>query len=190
MATYKIEISKELPGVTLLNGDNAMLIEAEDATDARSIVDAITQDHPAAGAWANASLVLVTEADLSPVVNPLRGEEVAYSLTITIAGGAVNATFTTTAVAGKTFVQVMADMVTLLNAHASIAGAAWSTPNLKVAETTDGIGDHTVTASFKLGDQEIESVIGTITDGGAAGAALNVAMTTGVRAPSVQFYQS
>jgi len=190
MATYKAQINAEYPGLTLLNGHNAVLLVAEDATDARSLLDAITQGHPSATAWANATITLVTEGDLSPMVDPHGGADVPFTCTITIAGGTVNATFTHTATAGQSFVDVMTAMVTLLNAHASIANAAWSSPNLTVAGVADNIGDHTVTASFKLGDQEIESVIGTITDGGSAGAALAVAMSAGVRAPTLQFYRA
>jgi hypothetical protein len=190
MPTYKVEIDKELPGVTLLNGHNALLLEAQDAVDARSLVDALTQNHAAAGAWTDATIVEVTEGDLSPVVNPHGGAEVAYSLTVTIAGGTVNDAFVVTAVAGESFAALMEKMVTALNAHASIAAADWISPDLTVAETTDNLGDHTVTASFKFGDQEVESIIGTITDGGAAGASLEVAMSAGVRAPTIQFYQS
>jgi hypothetical protein len=190
MAIFKAEISKESAGATLLNGHNAVRILAEDATDARSLLDAMTQGHPSAGAWANATITAVAEGDLSPVSNPHQGAELAYALTVTIAGGTVNSTFVVPAVAGEDFAALMAKAVIAFNADAGIANAAWSSPNLTVAAIADNIGDHTVTASFQFGDQEVESVIGTITDGGIAGADLTVAMTAGVRDPLIEFYQT
>lgn len=190
MATYKIEINKESPGLTLLNGDDAMLIEADDATDARAVVLALTGSHEAAGAWANAALVLVPSDDVGPIVNPKRAAVQSFVLTLTVAGVDTNATFVETGIAGDTFSDLLDKMVIQLNAHADIAGAAWATPLFTVSNIADDIGDHTLTATWQLDGTEIVSVIGAIVDGGIPGAVLTVTMATGVTVPSAQFYQS
>jgi len=191
MATYKIEINKSLPGVTLLNGDNALLIEAEDATDARAVVLALTGSHEAAGAWANEALVLVPSDDCAPVANPQRGTVQNHVLTITIAGDDTNATFVETGAAGDTYSEMLDKMVAQITAHADITLADWSTPLLTVAEIGDDIGDHTLTCTWEFdGAVVAAAAVGAIVDGGIAGAVLTVTMGTGVTVPSAQFYQS
>jgi hypothetical protein len=82
-----------------------------------------------------------------------------------------------TAAATDTFAALMADMVTALNATA-INGAAFTSDTLKVAETTDGIGDWAVV--FSLTDPDgvefADLYVDTITDGGVTGAVLTVAL--------------
>jgi hypothetical protein len=190
MATFKIEINKEQPGLSLLNGDNALLIEADDATDARAIVDVLTATHESAGAWANETLVLVPSDDCAPVVNPQRGTVHNFVMTMTVAGADTNATFTETGAAGDTFSELLDKMVIQIDAHADIAASTWATPLFTVAEIADDIGDHTLTVTWQLDGTEIASVVGAIVDGGIAGAVLTVTFSTGVTVPSAQFYQS
>ncbi len=190
MATYKIEINKEQPGLTLLNGKNALLIEAEDATDARAMVTTLTENHEAAGAWANETLVLIPSDDVGPVTNPKRGEAQDWVLTIDIAGADTTAQFVETGVAGDTYSDLLDKMVIQLNAHADIAGADWSTPLFTVSDIADDIGDHVLTATWQFDGTELVSVIGAIVDQGIAGAVLTITMGTGVTVPSTQFYQS
>lgn len=190
MPTYKIEISTEQPGLTLLNGDNALLIEADDITDARTIVDILTAGHEAEGAWTNATLALVPSDDVAPLVNPKRAAVQNFVLTINIAGADTNETFVETGVAGDTFSGLLDKMVIQLNAHPDIAGADWSTPLFTIAAIGDDIGDHTVIVTWQLDGTEIASVIGAIVHEGIAGAVLTVTMSTGVTVPSAQFYQS
>lgn len=191
MATYKIEINQELPGATLLNGDNALLIEAQDATDARAMVVALTGNHEAAGAWANESLVLIPSDDVGPLANPKRAAVQSHVLTISVAGADTNVTFVETGVAGDTYSDLLDKMVIRLNAHADIAGAAWSSPTFTFSDIADDIGDHTLTATWLLDGTEVAAAaIGSITDGGIAGATLEIEMGTGVTVPSAQFYQS
>ena len=85
---------------------------------------------------------------------------------------------TVTAAALDVVDDVCADMVTALNLDAQIAGAAYSVGNLlTVAETTDTLGDKTVICTWKLNGVDT-GFVGTITDQGAAGAALTVQMAT------------
>lgn len=190
MPTYKAELPSGLPGLTLKNGTNVLIIEAQDATDAAALVQghALAQDDQL---WANATITeLTAAADMSPVVNPDTGQTNRYVATITIAGGTVNATFAHTAVAGETLSDVMDAMVILLNADATIANAAWASPTLTISSIADGIGDHAVTSSFTYGGVDIPSLFGAITDEGIAGAVLEQAVSAGVIAPSIAHMKS
>jgi uncharacterized protein affecting Mg2+/Co2+ transport len=185
MPIYKVELPSGVPGLTLRNGTNALFVTAQDATDAAALVQGhmpVTDD----AMWANAVVTEVTVgSDLSPVVNPDTGETLSYVATIAISGGTVNGTFTHTAAAGETISDVMDALVVLLNADANIAGAAWSSPTLTIAAIGDNIGDHAVVESFTYGGVEIPSLFGAVTDEGIAGAALSVAVSTGVVAPVI-----
>lgn len=79
------------------------------------------------------------------------------------------------AVGGDTVDDMAAAMVILLNADAQIAGAAYSAGNLlTVAETTDTLGDATVTCTMTLNGSTLGGFVGAITHEGAAGNALTV----------------
>lgn len=75
-------------------------------------------------------------------------------------------------------------MVAALNADALIAGASWTqgSGTLKVAETTDSLGDHRVFAYVIPKDADrtqlkgVAGMVGTVTDNGVAGAALTVVL--------------
>jgi hypothetical protein len=184
MPTYEVKISKELPGVTLINGNNVMIVEAESAADAKTLA----QGHfSGAGGdvWAAATATQVAVGDdFSPVTNEV-GEVRSYKLDVTIAGDDTNASFSYTAVDDDAFDDIFDAMVILLNAHADIAGAAFGSNSLTVAETSDGIGDHTVTATLSYGDVPVAGFLGAITDEGSAGAALAVATDSTETIPRV-----
>ena len=84
-------------------------------------------------------------------------------------------------------------LVTALNLTSSIAGAAYATPNLTVAETPDTLGDHTVVVEFlppiTWDDPTIAfpSFWGTIPHEGAGGHALAVVLND-VVLPHVKFF--
>ena len=184
MPTYRIELPTSLPGLTLRNGTNVLIVEAQDATDAAALVQGHypIQDE---ALWANATVTEITVgADLSPVVNPDTGETLSYVATVTLAG-ATSGTFTVTAAAGETLSDMMDALVILFNAHADIANAAWSTPKLTIASIADNIGDMVVTSSFTYGGEEVPSFFGAITDQGIAGAVLEQAVSAGVIAPTI-----
>lgn len=174
MATFKAELPSGLPGVSLKNGVNVLLVEAVDATDAAALVAGhqIAQDD---ALWANATITAWPPAtDLSPVVNPDTGQTNSYVFTIVLTGTHVG-TYTHTAAAGEDLDAVMAAMVILLNADAGIAGAAWASPTLTIANIGDNIGDAIVTSTASYGGTNVVGFIGAKTDGGIAGAALDQA---------------
>ena len=171
MPTYKAELPSGLPGISLKNGVNVLLVEAVDATDAAALVAGhqIAQDD---ALWANATITAVGGGtDLSPVVNPDTGQTNSYVFTLVISGAHVG-TYTHTAVAGEDLDAVMAAMVILLNADAAIAGAAWTSPTLTISSIGDAIGDAVVTPTVSYGGTTIVGFSGTTTDGGIAGATL------------------
>ena len=190
MPTYKAELPSSLPGISLKNGTNVLIIEATDATDAAALVQGhqIAQDDQL---WANSTVSeLTTATDMSPVLNPDTGVTNSYVLNVDIAGPDTTASFTHPVVAGQTYAQAMAAMVVLLNANADIAGAAFAADVLTVSDIADDIGDHTVTATFTYGGVNIASFLGAITHEGIAGATLEIATSTSVVAPSIAHMQS
>lgn len=156
----------------LENGNDSMIVTAESAADAKLVAKArVTL--PSDAAWANATVTeIVDAADL---------EGWRAKINISLAGSTVEEV-EVTAASGDDFDDIGGDLVTALNATASIAGAAYSTPNLKIAETTDGIGDHTVTLYFlpptTWDDPTINfaSFYGTLVHEGASGDALTVVL--------------
>ena len=100
---------------------------------------------------------------------------------------------TVTAVTVGDFDSIGALLVTALNLTTSIAGAAYATPALTIAETTDGIGDHTVVIEFLppitgWDDKTISlpSFWDTLVHEGAGGAALSVSLND-VVLPAVKY---
>lgn len=171
MPTYKAELPLTMPGLSLKNGTNILLVEAEDATDAAALIAGhqLAQDD---ALWANATITeLTVGADLSPVVNPDTGQTNSYVFTIVLSGAHVG-TYTHTATAGQDLDAVMAAMVILLNADAAIAGAAWATPQLTIASIGDNIGNAVVTSTVSYGGTNIVSFVGATVDEGIAGAVL------------------
>lgn len=172
MATFKAELPSGLPGLSLKNGVNVLLVEAVDATDAAALVAGhqLAQDD---ALWANATISAwpPAAADLSPVVNPDTGQTNSYVFTLAVTGAHVG-TYTHTAAAGEDLDDVMAALVVLLNADAAIAGAAWASPTLTLSDIADNIGDAVVTPTVSYGGTTIVSFSGATTDQGIAGATL------------------
>ena len=171
MATFKAELPSGLPGLSLKNGVNVLLVEAVDATDAAALVAGhqLAQDD---ALLANATITAVGGGtELSPVGNPDSGNTNDYVFTLVVSGAHVG-TYTHTAAAGEDLDAVMAAMVILLNADAAIAGAAWASPTLTISSIGDNIGDAVVTPTVTYGGTTIVGFPGTTTDGGIAGATL------------------
>lgn len=171
MATFKAELPTGLPGLSLKNGVNVLLVEAVDATDAAALVAGhqLAQDD---ALWANATITAVGGGtDLSPVVNEDTGQTNSYVFTLAVTGAHVG-TYTHTAAAGEDLDAVMAAMVILLNADAAIAGAAWASPTLTLSSVGDAIGDALVASTVSYGGTTIVSFSGATVDGGIAGAVL------------------
>lgn len=172
MAIYHVQLP-ESAKTFLREGKDAAVVVAESAADAKQVMKAYL-GLPSDSAWAAATVTEITEGtDL---------ENWRARVTIKDTGGTVVEEVTVTAASGDDFDNIGGDLATALNATASIAGAAYSTPNLTVAETTDGLGDHTVEvamlppATWDDPTIELAGLFGTITHEGASGDALAVVL--------------
>lgn len=160
---------------TLVEGKDAAVVVADSAADAKQILKAYL-GLPSDSAWAAATVTEITDGG----VTDLAGWRARITIKDTV--GAVVEQVTVTGVTVADFDSIGALLVTALNGTTSIAGAAYATPNLTIAETTDGLGDHTVEVAFlpptTWDDPEISlaALFGTITHEGASGAALAVVM--------------
>lgn len=168
----------------LVEGKDTLIISAE--TSAEAILTAKAYLHlPSDAAWASSTpVVLAHDADLE-----------GWRLKVTITdtdGTTITATATVTAASGDDFDAIGDLMVIALNADDDIAGAAYSTPNLKIAETTDGLGDQTVTMQFlppiTWDDPTIDfpEFFGTLVHEGVSGDALTLVLKD-VVAPTVMY---
>lgn len=180
MAFYKVQLNAD--GLTLKDGHNFMIVEADDAAMAQAIAGS---HRDADSAWGSATATLFAGAtDLSPQVDG-DGNTAAFSLYVTVKGPDTNASFEVAAAAADDVDALGDAMVVALNAHADIAGAAYATPNLTIAETTDGIGDHACVVELRRNGVALPGFVGAITDEGSAGAALAVALVPTEGVPSV-----
>lgn len=157
----------------LVAGHDAIVIGAESSAEA--LLAAKAHLHmPSDAAWAAATPVLLAQP------TDLVGWRL--KITITDTDDSVTETVTVTGVTVADFDSIGALAATALNLTTSIAGAAYSTPNLKVAETTDALGDQTVTVEFlppvTWNDPTISfpAFYGAITHEGAEADALNVVL--------------
>jgi len=167
----------------LVEGKDSLIINAESSAEA--ILAARAYLHlPSDAAWiASTPVLLADPADLAGW---------RLKITITDTDDSVTESVTVTGVTVADFDSIGALAVIALNLTSSIAGAAYSTPNLKVAETTDALGDQTVTVEFlppvTWDDPSISfpAFIGTITHEGAEADALNVVLND-VVTPTVMY---
>ena len=183
MPAYRVELT-DTSGATLKNGYNVMCVFAEDGPDA---IACASGQNDGDSSWSSENCTateIAVGTDLSPVTDA-QGKTRNYVLDVRVDGADTTAAFKHTCGAAETYAGAFAAMVILLNAHADIAGAAFGGNSLTVAETTDTLGDHTVTASFSFGDVAIPSFLGAITDGGADSAALAIATNASVEIPQV-----
>lgn len=171
MPSYEVKL--DMPGLNLMNGHNAMVVEAADATDAKA---AAAMHYRNDASWENAIVTeVVAAADMSPQLDG-EGKLVPFKLSIEILGPDTNASFEYDAIAADSVDDMGDAMVILLNAHADITLAAYATPNLTLSGIADDIGDHTATVTLSRNGSTIAGFVGAVTDGGIAGAALAVAL--------------
>jgi len=124
---------------TLVEGKDVCIVVAESAAEAKLVAKA-QMLLPSDAAWAAATVTELTEA------SDLAGWRA--RITINDSSGDQVEQVTVTGVTVADFDSIGALLVTALNATDSIAGAAYSSPDLTIAETTDGLGDHTVICEF------------------------------------------
>ena len=157
------------------DGVTSAIVVAEASADAKALMESL---HGDTVRWANATYTeFGAGADLA-----------GWSLRVQVlhptdtAGAAVTVTdVTVTGAAAATVDSIAALAVIALNAAGPMASASYnsSTNILTVAETTDGLGDQRVVASFTPPGTESKSIpgfLGAITHEGASGAALKVAL--------------
>lgn len=173
MAAFLVQLDP-VTGFTLHNGANAVVVEAEDAADARVMAGFASELDVADWAGATATAI-AAPADM--IGWQLRCQVLEAD------GASIKADDTYVGIASDALDDMAAGMVILLNANASIAAASYNstTQVLTVAETTDALGDHLVQVGFfppgvptKM-TGEISGVPGfvaSVTDEGAGAAAL------------------
>lgn len=176
-SAFLVKLADDAP-VTKFQGGNAMVVWADDATMAKQVASSWFDGDSTV--WTDSTTTataIVADADSweNFSVNIVVAHPTTYAIVanVTVDGDSTN----------DTIDEIAAALVTALNAT-TINGAAYnSTTNvLKVAETTDGIGDHTVTAKvYRKADpakQAIPTLIGTVTHQGASGDALTIQLAT------------
>jgi hypothetical protein len=180
---YLVELPVASTGPTV-DRVNALVMWAEDATDAKALAKAYrTGDSDAA--WAAATVTQIV-AGASYVGWRLR-VVVANPTTLAVVGDV-----TVTGAAAAT-VDDIGDLMAaaLIAADIGCDNAAYATPNLTISSIADGLGDHIVTVEFLppvawLGyDVPIPSLVGAIVDEGAAAAALTVALVPAHEVPNI-----
>jgi hypothetical protein len=145
MAIYFVQRAAD-PG---MKTTEALIVSAADATNAKRICRAYSSAAGDAVAWDSA-----TATALADVACNATGALLAWTFNIVVsdtAGAEVANVTVTGAGSDDTIDEIAALLVTALNATASIAGAAYNSTSqvLTIAETTDGIGDHTVVLTFR-----------------------------------------
>ncbi len=125
--------------IDLVEGKDTLIVSAESSAEA--ILAGRAYLHlPSDAAWtASTPVLLAHDVDL-----------LGWRCRITIrdTAAALVEQVTVTAVTTDDFDDIGNDLVTALNLTSSIAGAAYSTPALTIAETTDTLGDHSVVIEF------------------------------------------
>jgi hypothetical protein len=175
MAIYLLTVASTSSGHTLQHGANAMVVHAASETQAKQI--AASKFNSDGSVWASATVTEMATTD----------DWEGWTFEINIHTSPVK-TFTYVSTStNDTIDEIGAALVTLLNADADIAGAAYNTTSqtLTIAETTDNLGDKGVSVNVTppSGVSPIASVVGTITSGGASSAALSVVLSADALVP-------
>lgn len=164
---------------TLIDGKNAMVVVAHDATDAKAVAKSALGIDPDAP-WAGATVTELAAA----------GDLEGYRLRVQLEdAGEVVVDITVEGQDTDGIDAIAADMVTALNATDLIANAAYNstTNTLTIAGTDDALGDHRAVVDFLLpeaqapGAVSIPGFVGTITDEGSSGAAVTVVLGADAR---------
>lgn len=175
MSTYVVTFDPSV-NVGSRNGVQGAVVVANNVADAKALLDAKHGGDLDVN-WDNATYTaFAAGADLE-----------GWSLRVQVrdaTGAVVAADCTVVGAPAATVDTIAALMVTALNATAPIAGAAYNagTNVLKVAETTDNLGDQRVVVEFwppvgTLGQKvSVPGFIGAITHQGLSNAALSVAL--------------
>ena len=135
---YKVQVPVDAK-IDLVEGKDTLIVSAESSAEAILAAKAFLH-LPSDAAWAASTPVLLAH------VTDLEGWRARISIYDTAA--ALLERVTVVADSADGFDEIGADLVVALNLTTSIAGAAYATPALTIAETTDTLGDHTVVVEF------------------------------------------
>ena len=155
---------------------NALIVQAADAAGAKLVC---ADKFPGDAAWSDATVTALSETTLDA-----NGACYGYTMKAIIRGGTQTEDPIILTATGVTATDDLDDLAALMviaaNAHAEIANAAYSAPDLTIAGIADGMGDATLEIEVYDGSGQgvdLGSEFYTaITDGGIAGAVLEVAL--------------
>lgn len=168
MAVYLLKLPTDSISNTRIHGADSMVVQAASETQAKEI--AASKFDGDGAIWGGATVTELASTD--------DWEGWTFRIVVSTATPKVF-TYTGTST-NDTTDEIGAALVTLINADADIAGAAYNTTTqvLKVAETTDGLGDKdlAVTITPPGGFSGVASLVGTIVDGGASSDVLSVVL--------------
>jgi len=182
MAFYLVSLPPGAPARVLFNGKSSALVWAETADDAKDMVKSMF-DGDANDLWSVATAV-AAPADMEGWTVRVRVYNPAG-----VSGVEVIADVTATGEAADVLADILAGVVTALNATADIAGADYATGTLTVAETTDALGDMSVDVWVKppvfAAPESVDGFVTSITDAGASGDALEVVFDVDRAIPAI-----
>lgn len=155
---------------------NVLIVQAADVAGAKLVC---ADKYPGDGAWSDASVTALSETTLDA-----NGACYGYTMKAIIRGGTQTEdpiVITATSIVATDDLDALAAlMVIAANAHAEIANAAYAAPALTIAAIADGMGDASLEIEVYDGSGQgvdLGSEFYTaITDGGIAGAVLEVAL--------------
>jgi len=178
-AIYMVTLAAGSAAATRKQGANSILVFADSDTQAKEMAASYFDGD--GGIWSG--------ADATEMTSAADWEGWTFKLTILMrdadkADKVFSYTGTST---NDTIDEIAAQLVTLANADADIAGAAYTaaTNTLKVAETTDGLGAKELVVEIipPGGYSSVASLVGTIVDKGEAAAVLSVVLPADADVP-------
>jgi len=179
MALYLLTLPTGSTSVTVYDV-SSIVVEADDAATARNYAESL---YPGPWGAATATTVAAQSADLEGWtcrvrIGPDPTDPDAFEDVVDVS---------TVGDTADDWDEIGADLVTLLNGTALIGNASYSSPTLTIAAIADGIGDHSVRVEITppSGTKPVPELVGTITDGGVAAAALTVAFEVQTANPAI-----
>lgn len=175
MPAYVVALPDNLPGLTLIENHNSIIVFAASTNDAKAMAK-MAFDGDGNGPWDSATVTEIVAA------TDLEG----FTLRVVVEDASPVIVAETVGDSGDGIDEIGADMVTVLNANAQIANAAYDsgTNILTIAGVADALGDKSVKvevypptgSNLQVANQSLTSFVGTITDEGIAAAALSVVL--------------
>jgi hypothetical protein len=176
MTSYIVQLPAGSGG-SLLEGHNAIIVEAEDAADAKAAaathaaLSGVMNADSLTTLWASATTTEIAASDAD-------GHVLTCSFTGAVAQTETNIILPYTGIAADVMDDMGDGLVVVANLHAEIGSSAYDsmTQILIVAAIGDGMGDATLTCTYTVNGVEIPSAIGAIVHEGIAAAVLSVVL--------------